>query len=73
MSSASSSILFHDVVANVDGINVANKISFKLEKGDRVALTGSNQEGHLFCEKFSSFVFRKRRDHENAEGRIKPC
>ena len=45
-SSASSPILFHDVtVANGNGI-IANKISFKLEKGDRVALTGSNQEGN---------------------------
>lgn len=45
LSSSSSAILFHDVTAaNADGI-VANKISFKLEKGDRVALTGPNQEG----------------------------
>jgi ABC-type multidrug transport system fused ATPase/permease subunit len=44
-SSSSSAILFHDVTAaNADGL-VANKISFKLEKGDRVALTGPNQEG----------------------------
>jgi hypothetical protein len=45
--SASSSILFHEVVANVDGTDIANKISFKLDKGDRVALTGSNQAGCL--------------------------
>lgn len=48
-SSASSPILFHDVtVVNGNGI-IANKISFKLEKGDRVALTGSNQEGTDNC------------------------
>lgn len=40
------SILFHEVVANINGNVVANKVSFKLDKGDRVALTGPNQEGN---------------------------
>jgi ATPase subunit of ABC transporter with duplicated ATPase domains len=69
LSSSSSAILFHDVTAaNANGI-VANKISFKLEKGDRVALTGPNQEGKDWLAKTMSNIDSRRKGchHEYVE------
>lgn len=42
----SNPIIFSDVTAQINENNsVVNKLSFKLEKGERIGLSGSNEEG----------------------------